>query len=189
MSDKNTEKEADSQEDIVVSEDEGGLSDTASALKKAKQSLKSCEKERKEYLDGWKRAKADALNEKNRHIALIAAGQDAAIGRCVLAVLPILDSIRVAVTQETDSSLTEGIKQIHAQCLKSFSDAGVSIFDPVDEPFDPHQHQSIGERAVEEKQKHGVVVEVALVGAKRGESILRPATVYVGAYSATSEKS
>ena len=43
--------------DEVVFEDENEAAD--SALQKVKKALKLCEKERKEYLNGWKRAKAE----------------------------------------------------------------------------------------------------------------------------------
>ena len=150
---KGKKKQNGADEDVV-------FEDTAEAGKgafeKAKKALKACEKERKEYLDGWKRAKADALNEKKRQKDFLDRERDAALMRCVLAMLPVYDSIRAALTQSSgdgEKTAEMGIEQVHTQCVRSFSDLGVVMIDAVGEPFDPLRHQSVGERAVTDKKR------------------------------------
>ncbi|HKZ41694.1 MAG TPA: hypothetical protein VJ044_12065, partial [Candidatus Hodarchaeales archaeon] len=57
----------DTREDALYSEDlqfesEEDLESPALALKKLREKLRSCEKEKKEYLDGWQRMRADFAN-------------------------------------------------------------------------------------------------------------------------------
>ena len=61
--DRELESEQESAEidDSVVSEEH--LADT---VKKLRDQLKQCKKERNEYLDGWQRAKADLINARKR---------------------------------------------------------------------------------------------------------------------------
>ena len=164
-------------DEIIVPEQEEEFA--IAKLRKVKKALKTCEQERKEYLDGWKRAKADALNEKKRQQKLLSTEQDTALARYVSAMLPILDSVRVALTAES-GSLDEGVKQIHTQCLQSLESVGVEIIDPVGEPFDPHKHQAIGNREVADTKEVEKVIEVARVGALLNETVIRAAMVYVG---------
>ena len=170
------------EETIIVEEGNGNTEEAQMALKKVKEALKNCEKEKKEYLNGWKRAKADAANEKKRQNMLLETEQKAALGRYAMAMLPVLDAIRIAISGTKDPEIVSGIKQIETQCMKSFSEIGVEILDPAGEPFNPHEHQAVGERAAEDKKENETVVEVARVGAKTEGGVLRAAMVYVGKY-------
>ena len=59
--DKKSEREHNIDDDIVLEEDSIGVSDK---IKKVQKKLKECEKERQEYLNGWQRARADAVNRE-----------------------------------------------------------------------------------------------------------------------------
>ena len=61
---KNNQNEGDFM--VEPSEESENLKDPAEAVKKLKERLKSCQKERAEYLDGWQRTKADFINAKKR---------------------------------------------------------------------------------------------------------------------------
>ena len=70
-----TKKKKKIADDEVVFEDTNvSVTGAKGALEKAKKALRACEKERKEYLDGWKRTKADALNDKKRQKRCFGAG-------------------------------------------------------------------------------------------------------------------
>ena len=160
------------------------------AIDKAKKALKLCEKERKEYLDGWKRAKADALNEKKRQRDFLERERSSQLMRCVTSMLPVFDSIRTALEKKSDRAVAQtGIGQIHTQCIRSFTDLGITIIDSVGETFDPHQHQSVGEQQVTEKKKDNTVVEVVRVGVRTQEVVIRPAMVRIGVYTADVDNS
>ena len=104
---KKMEDREDAEEVVIAGEGD----DTAQKkVKKLKDDLKQCERERKEYLDGWKRAKADALNEKKRQAEFLERERAGAVGRCVAAVLPVLDAVSVAVSQE-GGDMREGVER------------------------------------------------------------------------------
>lgn len=171
-----------STDDVVVDETDDH-EDAAAAVKKLRETLSTCKKERKEYLDGWKRAKADALNEKKRQQRLLTEERNLAISHAVASVMPLLDSIRSARVQLSEKEAKQlGIEHMYTQCFRSLEDLDVIVLDPVGESFDPHQHQSIGERPVDEKGSDGTVVEVAQVGAVLGNHVIRAPLVYVGSY-------
>ena len=170
----------------VVFEDE--FDAEKGALEKTKKALKICEKERKEYLDGWKRAKADALNEKKRQKDFLERERGVALQQYVMTMLPVFDSIRAALSQVKDGAMTQsGVEQIHVQYLRSLSDLGVVLIDTVGEQFDPLRHQSVGEREVSEKKEDNTVVAIMRVGAVAGDTVIRPAMVYVGVHTAKKE--
>ena len=173
------------EEDIDITRDEE-TPDVDGVVTKLREEIAVYKKERKEYLDGWKRAKADALNEKKRQGQLLAAERDLAVSRVVLAMMPVLDSIRLARSQLSDDARS-GIEQVYAQCLRSFEDIGVSVLDPVGEAFDPNRHQSIGNRPVSSEKDDNVVAEVAQVGALLGDRVIRAAMVYVGALGSSDD--
>lgn len=171
----------------VVGEEEVVFEDVSDAgkgaLEKAKKALKTCEQERKEYLDGWKRAKADALNEKKRQREHLDRERAMALQQCVVAMLPVFDSVRAALDQAgDDTAVRSGAEQIHTQCLRSFADLGVTLIDTVGESFDPLRHQSVGEQKVPEKKNDNTVAVVMRVGASVNDVVIRPAMVYVGVY-------
>ena len=114
-----TKKEKKNIDEEVTFENE---SDAAkNIVEKAKKALKTCEKERKEYLDGWKRTKADALNEKKRQKDFLERERSNQLIQCTASMLPVLDSIRTALEKRSDHNIAQtGIKQIYTQCLRSF---------------------------------------------------------------------
>ena len=148
------------------------------------QVLRTCETERDAYLEGWKRAKADALNEKKRQQQLLSTERSAALARYAELMLPVLDSVRAARGQSSDAAgLASGVEMIHTQYLQSLSAVGAVVLDPLGEIFDPHQHEAIGERKTKKKDEHGRVLEVVRVGLKAGDRLVRAATVYIGKYA------
>ena len=174
---KNTEEHT-PEEEVVVEEEKG----VTEKVKKLQASLKSCEKEKKEYLDGWKRAKADAVNEKHRYQERISLERIVALETHVSALLPVFDSVLSALQGENDSADTVrvGIAQLHSQFLQAFTTLGVTILNPKGEAFDPHTQQAVGQRMVEDAEQVDVVLEVARVGASVEDRVIRPAMVYVG---------
>ena len=173
MPKKNTSKKP---EEEVVFEGEG-----IEKLQKIKEELKICEKEKKEYLDGWKRAKADAVNEKKRYQERIVMETNNALEKHISELLPVFDSVLSARKgEENDTNMKEGIEQLHTQFLKAFTALGVEILSPEGEVFDPHTQQAVGTKPTQEKKNIDKVVEVARVGAKTEHKVIRPAMVYIG---------
>ena len=66
------------EDEIVYEEDHG-----AALVKKLRAQLKECEKEKREYLDGWQRIKADMVNAQRLHAANTSTTQHRAIQNVV----------------------------------------------------------------------------------------------------------
>ncbi|XP_033211005.1 grpE protein homolog, mitochondrial [Belonocnema kinseyi] len=75
-------------------------------------------------------------------------------------------------------SLYEGLIMTEAQLHKVFKKHGLQSLNPLDEKFDPNQHEALFQQEVEGK-KPGTVVVVSKVGYKLHERIVRPALVGV----------
>ena len=78
-------------------------------IKKQKNKLKACEKERNEYLNGWQRAKADLINfkkeqEKNNSEIFKFANEN-----LILEILPVLDSFELALNHKKTKALNNYI--------------------------------------------------------------------------------
>lgn len=149
-------------------------------VKAIQKKLYECEKLCKEYLDGWKRTKADVENEKKQNNKRIESESMLIKRNFSKELLPVFDSIQLALSQGSeDKTLIFGVEKIKSQYMKLFLYFGVEILEPLGEKFDPHQHEAVGGKEVEE-EKDNTVVKVIRVGAKIQSTIVRPAMVYVG---------
>ena len=139
------------------------------------------EEKAQEYLHGWKRAQADYQNlrkavEQERvdmmKYANLALLQD---------LLPLVDHFNLAFKaipeQERRSSWLKGVEHIRANLLQVLSEYGVSQIEAKGQPFDPKQHESVGEVASD--QAEGVVAEVVNTGFMLHGKVIQPAKVKV----------
>ncbi|XP_012261975.1 grpE protein homolog, mitochondrial [Athalia rosae] len=75
-------------------------------------------------------------------------------------------------------SLYEGLSMTEAQLHKVFTKHGLVSLNPINEKFDPNQHEALFQQEVEGKAP-GTVVVVSKIGYKLHERIVRPALVGV----------
>ncbi|XP_011686880.1 PREDICTED: grpE protein homolog, mitochondrial [Wasmannia auropunctata] len=75
-------------------------------------------------------------------------------------------------------SLYEGLVMTEAQLHKVFKKHGLVSLNPVNEKFDPNEHEALFQQEVEGKES-GTIVVVSKVGYKLHERIVRPALVGV----------
>jgi molecular chaperone GrpE len=164
------------QDPVYVSEEED--TDRATTkLQKAKKKLKQAEHERKEYLDGWQRERADFANYK-KDIEKYIEGSRAAIREDVVSqFLPMLDNLELALKHTPKdiaaSHYHKGIEHIAVQAkqlLQQF--AVVEITVKKGDSFDPTQHEAV-------EGNGEVVAEVLQKGYSIGDHILRPVKVKV----------
>ena len=88
--------------------EEEGEEKASKKVKKIKNELKACQKERAEYLAGWQRAKADYINLQREHEQKIANYCKFANEGLILELLPILDSFEAAIKNSPEDK-KEGI--------------------------------------------------------------------------------
>ena len=138
--------------------------------------LEKCEKEKKEYLEGWQRAKADFLNYKKdegkrlEDIAkFIAAG-------LIQDILPILDSFDLALGHDLTKESEKGILLIRSQFEDILKRRGLEqIKTEPGEQFNPERHESMGE--VKSEHPEGTIAEIVQKGYVFRERVIRPVRV------------
>ncbi len=187
---KRTKKKKEDSNDVIMENDidESAFSDASDALGKVKEKLKKCEEEKREYLDGWQRAKADMVNlsrkgEENR-VELVKYANESLIKD----IIPVLDSFSIAMVntkkwEELPEEWRKGVEYIYSQLKKVLSDHGVEEFSPEGEKFDPSLHEAVENVEVDDESKDSIIVEVIQKGYKLNDKILRSAKVKVGVFN------
>ena len=138
-------------------------------LKKVKEELNRCRKEREEYLAGWQRAKADFINaRKDEEKARIEFVKFTETG-LLRELLRIADSFDEALKGEH----TEGMARIEKQLLSLFQEHNVAAIAVKEgDIFDPQFHEAI--------EGEGSIIEnVIQKGYLIHDRVLRPARVKV----------
>ena len=108
-----------------------------------------------------------------------ARGQSALVAKLIEALddLARFAHVDPAVTDST--TVVEGAQMVERKLLKTLSNAGLEIVNPVDEQFDPARHEAVStEPAVAEEDDH-TVARVYQPGYVFNGQLLRPARVAV----------
>ncbi len=146
--------------------------------------FKKIKKQAQEYLNGWKRTKADFENYKKEEKKRFEEFTLLIKMNFILQLLPILDSFERAIAnlkdKERKSDWTEGILKIKEQFNDLLKKEGVAEIEAQGKEFNPAYHEAIGEMVVKNAQDKSKVVQVLQKGYKIGERVIRPARVYVG---------
>lgn len=159
---------------------EGDESDFKSRLKKIKEELKSCQKEKEEYLAGWQRAKADFINARKDEEKRMEEFVRFANKNVLMDFMQVADSVDMALRH----SESEGMRQIKSQFAEILKRNGVEEIDSFPgKKFNPEEHEAIEEHGVETESEDGVIIEELQKGYKLFNRILRPAKVKVGVYN------
>lgn len=149
-------------------------------IEEIKKKLEECQKQKDEYLEGWKRERAGFLNYKKDEIERIEGLIKYANEELILKFLPILDNIHLAEKQMPDDlknhQWAEGILQIKTQISDFLRSQGVEEIKAIGEKFDPNFHEVLGELEGEET---GVVVEESQKGYSLNNKVIRPAKVKI----------
>ena len=156
----------------------------AATLKKLREKLHKCEAEKKEYLDGWQRMRADFANarkeEDMRRGELIKFASEGLVED----MLPVLDSFSMAFAnkeswEKVDTNWRKGVEYIHAQMLSVLESRGLVEVGVVGEKIDPRLHIEI-EQLPGDASKAGTVVEIIQKGYRLHNKVIRPAKVKGG---------
>lgn len=179
-----TEKEGVYSDDVQF-EDIEDEANPASVQKKLREKLRKCEAEKKEYLDGWQRMRADFANARkeddNRRGEMIKFASEGLVED----MLPVLDSFGMAFGNreawgKVDANWRTGVEYIYAQFFSVLEARGLQEIGTVGEKIDPRNHISIEGVPVSEQSMADTVVEVVQKGYRLHNKVIRPAKVKVG---------
>jgi molecular chaperone GrpE len=136
-----------------------------------------------EYLQLAQRTRADFENYRKRAAREAAAAQERGVVKLVKELLPAVDNLdralqALSVNGESSDEVVSGIKLVHAEVIAALGRAGVELYSPEGERFDPTHHEAVAQLPVEGAEP-GTVVEVYQQGCRLGDSVIRPARVVV----------
>ena len=158
--------------------------DTAAATpandiqKQLEESQKQCE----EYLNGWKRAKADFINYKREEFERTQELVRYAKESLLEGVLPMIDNMNLVEKQMPkelqEDAHVKGLMMVKLQLEDFLKSHGVEAIDSLGKNFDPAVHEVI--QAVEaEGSVSGMIIEESEKGYMANGRLLRPAKVKV----------
>lgn len=144
--------------------------------------LKELALQRDEYLEGWKRAKADFINYKKEESERLARVGELAITRVAKDFLSVLDTIEKAERHLPPLSKTDGVREGFALVAKQIRDIcssyEIAEIEALGTLFNPDIHEAVAERC-KEGMDPGTVLDVVEKGYTMREKLLRPAKVIV----------
>lgn len=139
-------------------------------------------KQSEEYLNGWRRAKADLINFQRQTEREREGWIQFANATCLQAFFPILESLDQATSDECIGKSIDdhilGVKKIKDQFMGVLEKMGIEPIKCVGEPANPEVHEVVGK---EKNNEHapGLIVKEAQKGFLLHGKVLRPAKVIV----------
>ena len=164
-----------------------------------KEQIAKLEKERDEYLNGWKRAKADSINQQKDEMKRMEEIMKFANADIIKDLLLVLDSFAAleknfrseARSKELEREL-DGVLIIKDQLEKILNKQGLEKIKALGEIFDPSLHEAIaiedvdkaattksGEPRTDAGRESGTILEEMVKGWKLNGKVIRPTKVKI----------
>ena len=152
----------------------------ADAADEKDEKIKALEGELAEQKENFLRLAAEYDNYRKRTANEKLSLYDDATGKAVKELLPVADSVRMALEnlKDADPEIVKGVELISNQLEKSFTKLKIEAFGQVGEDFDPNLHNAIG-MVDNEELGSGKLAAVFQTGFKIGDKIIRHAMVQV----------
>ena len=152
----------------------------ADAANEKDEKIKALEGELAEQKENFLRLAAEYDNYRKRTANEKLALYDDATAKAVKELLPVADSVRMALEnlKDADPEIVKGIELISNQLDKSFEKLKVESYGKVGDDFDPNLHNAIG-MVDNEELGSGKIAAVFQTGFKLGDKIIRHAMVQV----------
>lgn len=138
--------------------------------------IEAIQKERSEYLEGWKRAKADFINYKNEETERTKRFSAITKEMIIADILPVLDSFELGIMSSKDGQSKKGMELIRMQLEEVLRRNGLErVSVSLGQPFNPLYHEAIGE--VESEYGKGTVAEEVGIGYTIDGRVIRPSRI------------
>ena len=156
-------------------------------VKKLKEKIKTLEKEKQEYMDGWQRERADLINYKkrveNEKVEIVKYANENLLEE----ITQVLDSFEMAFSnkeawEKVDKNWRVGVEYIHTQLLKILDENNFTAMNPLHEKFDPKFHIAMEHVSTDDEKKDGMIIEVKKKGYILNGRVMKPAQVVVAEY-------
>ncbi|OGZ58270.1 MAG: nucleotide exchange factor GrpE [Candidatus Spechtbacteria bacterium RIFCSPHIGHO2_02_FULL_43_15b] len=151
-------------------------------LKKLRKKLSRCEKERKEYLEGWQRARADFQNHIKQKEYEMGEFKKFVADNLLSKIFPILDNLTLAASLTPENLKSDpwvvGITNVKRQLEGILKEEGVEeIKVNKGDDFNPSFHEAIGES--ESDAESGKISDVVQKGYVLRGKVVRAARVKI----------
>jgi molecular chaperone GrpE len=158
------------------------MSEKKESKKTIEEKLKECEEQKEEYLNGWKRAKADFINYKREEAGRTKEMMNYSKAELLSSIIEILDNFEKA-EEETPEDVKndnyfQGLLRIKDQFNDFLKSQGVKKVKAIGEKIDLNYHEIV-EEVENKEEKSGIVVEEVQKGYLFEGRLLRPAKVKV----------
>lgn len=130
-----------------------------------------------EYKDMLQRLQAEFDNYRKRNAEAVKQARADGGNDVVLAMLPVLDTVEIAIKMISDDATKAGVQLIEKKFQEVFSKYGVKEIDALGNEFDPNLHNAVMQ--VEDADNAGKVVEVLQKGYTRDGKVIRYSMVKV----------
>ena len=138
------------------------------------------QRERDEYLEGWKRAKADLANYKKDELVRLEEVARFSNAQLLRDIISVLDSFELAITSmEKVGGVDKGVYLIRGQLTDVLRKYGLEVMEVKEgDEFDPAVHDAVT-NVESEEAKDGMVAEEVERGYLLHGKVIRPAKVKV----------
>ncbi|EDV56143.1 grpE protein homolog, mitochondrial [Drosophila erecta] len=156
-------------------------------VEKLTKELAAAKEQNAELLDKYKRSLADSENMRNRLNKQISDAKIFGIQSFCKDLLEVADTLGHATQAVPKDKLSgnadlknlyEGLSMTRASLLQVFKRHGLEPLDPINQKFDPNQHEALFQKE-DKTVEANTVVEVTKLGYKLHERCIRPALVGV----------
>ena len=152
------------------------------ALDEMQKKLKECQAKAEEYLNGWKRAKADYLNLKKEFEKERTELIKFANAALILDLLPIYSHLEKAFKQvpeeQIQSAWVKGLSHIKKEFEDFLKNLGLEKIKSEGEKFNPEFHEAV-EQSTEGQAPSGTIVKEVEPGFQMYGKVIKPAQVIV----------
>ncbi|MFH1235358.1 MAG: nucleotide exchange factor GrpE [Parcubacteria group bacterium] len=147
-----------------------------------KSQIEILKKQAEEYLDGWKRAKADYLNQKKEFEKREKEIVQFANAGLIIELLPIYNHLKLALkhkpAHQDTADWVKGIEHIAQELKAFFSQMGIEEIPTEGEKFDHDKHEAVAHEK-REGVEHDVIIEEIEPGYMMLGKTIHPAKVKV----------
>ena len=142
-----------------------------------KEQIAKLEKEKDEYLNGWKRAKADYINLQKDGMKRMEEIMKFGNAELIKELLLVLDSFSLSLISTKDPELKKGIELIRSQLENILNKQGLQKIKALGEKFDPALHEALMQK--DSDKESGTILEEMVSGWKLNDKVIRPAKVKI----------
>ncbi len=138
--------------------------------------------EASEYLEGWKRARAELENVKARMHDEANLTRDRITREVIEDMVSIADNFQALVQHvppdKASDPWVQGVLHVARHFIQTLENYGVELIDPKEGEFNPALHEAV-DQVEGEEGKSGKIAKVVQVGYKFKDTVIRPAKVQV----------